>query len=422
MPAPPPLRPLLPLAKRLNRNALIVSAVIMGMTVLTAVVVVHPTREAQQHLSPQPGVDDAPSAPSRPTFLDEPVRISAAPSDSAVVGLVPLSGGREPSLRTSAADTASPAPGLPPGSGGPSARERAYQAALTSPLVLVSPARAPAAVSAQTDSTPLAAEEQRLLNLGDSVLRTSGRVPTGGAVQTTPQRDERHQRAFLDAAGDARGATVTPELEPAGSPYTLRAGTVIPGLLLTGINSDLPGDLVAQVSRDVYDSHTQRLLLIPKGARLVGTYDNQVAVGEDRLLVAWTRLIFPDGRSLRLPGLALKDVQGQSGAKDQVDTHWRRAFGRALLLSAISAGVQLSQPQQTSPFGAPSAGQVAAGALGQELSNVALEILRRGMDVPPTITIRQAQPFNVFLNGDLVFDGPYAEEGPGARATRPQRP
>ncbi len=422
MPAPPPLRPLLPLAKRLNRNALIVSAVIMGMTVLTAVVVVHPTREAQQHPSPQPGVDDAPSTPSRPTFLDEPVRVAAAPSDTAVVGLVPLSGGREPTVRPSPADTASPAPGPPPGSGGPSARERAYQAALTSPLVLVSPARAPAAVSAQTDSTPLAAEEQRLLNLGDSVLRTSGRVPTGGAVQTTPQCDERHQRAFLEAAGDTRGATLSPALEPAGSPYTLRAGTVIPGLLLTGINSDLPGDLVAQVSRDVYDSRTQGLLLIPKGARLVGTYDNQVVVGEDRLLVAWTRLIFPDGRSLRLPGLALKDVQGQSGAKDQVDTHWRRAFGRALLLSAISAGVQLSQPQQTSPFAAPSAGQVAAGALGQELSNVALEILRRGMDVPPTITIRQAQPFNVFLNGDLVFDRPYEEERPDTLLTSRRYP
>src|SRR5882672_2109075 len=181
MPAPPPLRPLLPLAKRLNRNALIVSAVLMGMTVLTAVVVVHPTREAQQHPSPQPGVDEAPSTPSRPTFLDEPVRISAAPSDTAAVGLVPLSGGREPTVRLSAADTSSPAAGSSPGSGGPSARERAYRAALTSPLVLVAPARAPAAVSAQTDSTPLAAEEQRLLNLGDSVLRSSGRVPTGGA-------------------------------------------------------------------------------------------------------------------------------------------------------------------------------------------------------------------------------------------------
>src|SRR3989442_4789781 len=106
MPAPPPLRPLLPLAKRLNRNALIVSAVIMGMTVLTAVVVVHPTREAQRHPSPPPRGDDAPSTPSRPTFLDEPVRISATQADSALVRLVPPSG--------RGLTAASPAPPWPP--------------------------------------------------------------------------------------------------------------------------------------------------------------------------------------------------------------------------------------------------------------------------------------------------------------------
>lgn len=105
-----------------------------------------------------------------------------------------------------------------------------------------------------------------------------------------------------------------------------------------------------------------------------------------------------------------------------MDTHWQRVFGKALLLSTISAGAQLSQPQQTSILAAPSAGQVAAGAVGQELSNVALEILRRGMDVPPTITIRPGQPFNVFLNGDLVFDGPYDDEAPSAQATTTERP
>src|SRR5207245_1062226 len=145
-------------------------------------------------------------------------------------------------------------------------------------------------------------------------------------------------------------------LESAGSPYTLRAGTVIPGLLVTGINSDLPGDLVGQVSRDVYDSRTQRLCLIPKGARLIGTYDNQVAAGEDRLLVAWTRLILPDGRSLRLPGLALKDLAGQTGAQGRVDTHWQRVFGKAVMLSAIGAGAQLRQPQPAGGLGAPAAG------------------------------------------------------------------
>jgi type IV secretion system protein VirB10 len=114
---------------------------------------------------------------------------------------------------------------------------------------------------------------------------------------------------------------------------------------------------------------------------------------------------------MSLPGLALTDREGKSGAKDKVDNHWWRVFGNAVLLSAIGAGVQLSQPAQTSVLSTPSAGQVAAGAVGQELSNVALEILRKGMTVAPTITIRAGQSFNVFLNGDLMFNAPYEPHG-----------
>lgn len=406
----PPLRPLPPLAKRLNRNALTVGAVIMGMTVLTAVVVVYPSGGLQEKRSVPAAMDEATPVPSRPAFLDEPVRAPAARPDTALAaGRLPTGAERELVPQPSVADTSATYPAPSPRPAGSSARDRAYRAALASAALLHAP-EALLVPSSHADSTPLAAEEQQLLSLGDSVLRASGRAGGGGAAPSGSPAGERRHHAFLEAAGDARRATVLARLEPAGSPYTLRAGTVIPGLLLTGINSDLPGDLLAQVSRDVYDSRTQRVLLIPKGARLIGTYDNQVVAGEGRLLVAWTRLILTDGRSVRLPGLALKDLEGQTGATDQVDTHWQRVFGKALLLSAISAGVQLSQPQQASVLAPPSAGQVATGALGQELSNVALEVLRRGMDVAPTITIRQGRPFNVFLNGDLVFDGPYQEE------------
>ncbi|HEV8305052.1 MAG TPA: TrbI/VirB10 family protein [Gemmatimonadales bacterium] len=419
----PPLKPLPPLAKRLNRNALTVGAVIMGMTVLTAVVLVRPSREAPQTPS-VPGTDETPAVPSRPTFLDEPVRAPSARPDTPVAGgLAPpfTDGDLGASWSTTDGmgsyaelDASSRSDGSP--------RERAYRAALMSAVVLGTPLP-PAGGSTEPDGPPISAEEDRLLGLGDSVLYAAARGMSGGRGEGVASlQADRRRKEFLDAAGDARGTTVIARLEPAGSPYTLRAGTVIPGLLLTGVNSDLPGELVAQVSRDIFDSRTQRTLLIPKGARLIGTYDNQVVAGQGRLLVAWTRLILPDGRSLRLPGLALKDLEGQTGAKDRVDTHWERVFGKALLLSAISAGAQLSQPQQTSAFAAPSAGQVAAGALGQELSNVALEILRRGMDVVPTITIRQGHPFNVFLNGDLVFEGPYAEETPSARVTTAERP
>lgn len=438
MGARPPLKPEPPLAKRLNRNALTVAAVIMGMTVLTAVVVVRPSGEARGKSSAELGVDEGSTVPSRPSFLDEPVPGGVLePHADVPLRLVgPAAGmgqgrggGSSGPALAGAADTgrSSTTPEPLPGPRAPSARTQAYQAALASRSILADAAPAPpaAAGSGESGGPSLAGEEQRVLDLGDSVLRAAARAGTRGAWgdagalerSAAAGLDEARSahRGFLDRSGDAHGARVSARLDSAGSPYTLRAGTVIPGLLLTAINSELPGDLVAQVSRDVYDSKLERTLLVPKGSRLIGTYDNQIAAGEGRLLVAWTRLILPDGRSMRLPGLALKDPQGQTGARDQVDTHWQRVFGKALLLSAISAGAELSQPRQTSAFAAPSPGQVAAGALGQELSNVALEVLRRGMDVVPTIVIRQGQPFNVFLNGDLVFDGPYEEESHGDR-------
>ena len=443
MPGGPPLKPTPPLAQRLNRNALTVGAVIVGVTVLTAVVLVRPPREGQGQPSPDVPVDPVSRVPSRPAFLDEPVRPTAA-ADSVARWPSATYARREPRTLSGIGVVSVPADtwrgallhamtdtgrrsriALRGGRGPGSARARAFQAALMSKSILVADqepwgrAGAGGAAPADSGAASLARDEERLLSLGDSVLRaaSSGSGPTSGGVSPAPSgrtvsQSDGGRRGLFEAPGHTRGVTVLARLDSSGSPYTLRAGTVIPALLLTAINSELRGDVVAQVSRNVLDSRTERMVLVPKGARLIGTYDNQVAAGAGRLLVAWTRLILPDGRSMRLPGLPLKDPQGETGASDQVDTHWRRVFGKALLLSAISAGVELSQPRQTNAFAAPSVGQVAAGALGQELSNVALEVLRSGMDAPPTFTIRQGQPFDVFLNGDLVFDGPYKEESP----------
>jgi type IV secretion system protein VirB10 len=179
--------------------------------------------------------------------------------------------------------------------------------------------------------------------------------------------------------------------------------------LVTGINSDLPGEVLGQTSRDVFDSETQHNLLVPKGSRLIGTYDSR-SVGTGRLIVAWTRLILPDGRSMMLPHLAGTDVEGQAGLHDEVDHHYGRVYGAALLTSALTAGVQLSQPQQSGLYAVPSTRQVAAGALGQTMGDVALESARRGLDIPPTVVIRPGQPFDVFLSGDLSFPAPYRPE------------
>ena len=395
----PNLRPQPPLAKRLNRNALIVAAVLMGFTVLTAVVVLNPARE-KGAADQTAGAARAPT-PGRPTFLDEPVQLESLPR-TAPNG-EPAPAPQRPVRPRRTYRAASAGPGPEPNTGLGMGREQLFQAALRSSVVAGGSER-PAASSDLDVSQGLGSAEDRLIALGDSLMGNPQHAPAKAGV--SPDR----AKEFLTRAGNVGGGGVIARLQPAGSRYTLLAGTVIPGVLLTAINSDLPGEIVAQVSRNVYDSRTQQILLLPKGAKLIGTYGNQVAAGQGRLLVAWTRLILPDGRSLTLPGLALKDPEGQTGAAGRVDHHFQRVFGQALLLSAISAGAQLSQPRQNSVFATPSAGQVAAGALGQELSSVALEIIRRGMDVPPTVTVRQGQAFLVFLNGDLVFDGPYVSE------------
>lgn len=431
----PTHRPAPPIAKRLNRNALMVAAVVMGMTVLTAVVVVSPTREAKQQGSAPAATDEAPPVPSRPAFLDQPVR-SPAPVGQASSAVPPaqrtILGATTPPIPSPVSSTTpTPVsypdaygprmvqPSLPgttsaPTQAAPSPREQSFRAALASSAVVGGDDSRNAAAAA-TQRPPIEVQEQQLLSLGDSVLRANLHPAAGGATSATSTgqasgatSDPSATRAsFSSRAVKATGENVVVHLEGAGSAYALRAGTVIPGMLITSVSSELPGEIVGQVSRNVYDSRTQRQLLIPKGSRLIGSYENQVAAGQGRLLVAWTRLILPDGRSMRLPGLALADPQGNAGAKGKVDNHWRRVFGNALLLSAIGAGVQLSQPAQANVRAAPSAGQVAAGAVGQELSTVALEILRRGMDVTPTITIPAGQPFNVLLSGDLLFEGPY---------------
>ena len=210
----------------------------------------------------------------------------------------------------------------------------------------------------------------------------------------------------------APAASAAPEagnLHPAGSPYRVAEGTLIPAVLTAGINSDLPGQTTALVRRNVYDSRTGRFLLIPQGSRLVGEYDSRVAFGQKRVLVAWNRLIFPDGRSLDLAGMPGVDLAAAAGLRDRVDNHFVRTFGSALLLAAVSAGVQLSQPDDRSFGTNPSASQVAAAALGQELGRVATEYLRRNLDVRPTIEVRPGYELNVEVTADLDLPGPYEQ-------------
>jgi type IV secretory pathway VirB10-like protein len=210
--------------------------------------------------------------------------------------------------------------------------------------------------------------------------------------------------------GAGPGARLPVRFHPRPGSWTVPAGTVIPALLLTEVNSDLPGNLLAQVSRDVYDFR-QEVVLIPAGTRLLGRYDSQVALGQSRMVVAWTRVVLPDGSGFDLPGLPGVDAGGAAGLGGRVDRHVLRTFGDALLLSLLAAGAQLSQPQASGFGTAPGVGNVAAAALGQELSAAGLELLHRDISIQPTLRLPAATSFLVFVNGDLDLAPVYGASG-----------
>jgi type IV secretion system protein TrbI len=192
------------------------------------------------------------------------------------------------------------------------------------------------------------------------------------------------------------------------SRFELKTGTVIPGILIGAMSSDLPGEIVAQVSQNVYDTASGNYLLIPQGTRLYGHYDSNVSFGQERLLVSWDRLIFPNAYTLDLRGMSGHDEGGGAGYADRVNHHYFRIFGWALLSSVLSAGFQLSQPQQSNVLATEGSGQLAAAAVGQQMAQLGAQIAQRNLQVQPTIEIRKGYRMNVMVNRDIVFPGTYA--------------
>lgn len=199
----------------------------------------------------------------------------------------------------------------------------------------------------------------------------------------------------------------------AASPYTMTAGTVIYGTLETGINSDLPGDVLALVAQDVKDSVTERHVLIPQGSKLIGAYSNQLVPSQQRLMVKWRRIVFPNGGELNLPDLTGSDAAGYTGFQDQVDHHYARVWPPALLMSAISAGMMMSDYPMMSTGSSGCGysmgpGQMAAMGAGQQLGHQAMGHMAI-VQIAPTIQIRPGYHFRVLVTRDLVFSGAYAE-------------
>ena len=188
------------------------------------------------------------------------------------------------------------------------------------------------------------------------------------------------------------------------SPLEIKTGTVIPATMLGGLNSDLPGMILAQVSQNVYDTATGEYLLIPQGGRLVGTYDNYIAYGQSRALVIWNRLIYPDGSTLELEGMPGTDQAGFAGLEDQVDHHYVRIFGSAILMSIITGAYDYSQGNRTGiGNNNESAGDVMSSAVAREMAQTSQMLLRKNLNIQPTIKIRPGYKLNVMVKRDIIF-------------------
>ncbi|WP_371710738.1 TrbI/VirB10 family protein [Novosphingobium sp. BW1] len=192
-------------------------------------------------------------------------------------------------------------------------------------------------------------------------------------------------------------------LEPAASSRVLMAGSVIAASLVIGINSDLPGMVIAQVTRNVFDSITGRVLLIPQGSRLIGNYDSQVSYGQSRVLLVWQRLVLPDGRSLRLDNMPASDPQGFAGLEDKLNAHTGRLLKGAAIATLLSVGTELSLSGDSDLVDA-----IRQGTQGS-VSRAGDSITRRNLDVAPTIEVRPGAPVRLLVRQDLVL-GPWIKE------------
>ena len=213
------------------------------------------------------------------------------------------------------------------------------------------------------------------------------------------------KRAFLtDREPQGRAANyLSGGREAPLSPYEVKAGTVIPAIMIGGISSDLPGQIIGQVTQNIYDTATGRYLLIPQGSKLVGTYDNAVTTGQERVLVAWTRIIYPDSSSIDLGKMPGTDQSGLAGFHDEVNNHFWKMFSSALLMSVFSAGLQISQGGQSAGAGGLDAQQSIAAGLGQQLGQLGQEIARRNSRIQPTLEIRPGYQFTVMVTKDIVI-------------------
>jgi type IV secretion system protein VirB10 len=301
-----------------------------------------------------------------------------------------------------------------------------------------SPTPPPASVADQRGEAALQARQEELFRArgaavfiaGDELAVTAAQAPSevarrdgsregdpskgaGAAAAPDPSRPpdpnlQERKNDFLARAGVSGAEYLEKGVSLPRSPYEVKAGTVIPTVLISGINSDLPGQVVAQVRENVYDTVSGNYLLVPQGSRLLAAYDSMVAWGQERVLVCWNRLIRPDGSSISLDCMPGVDLAGYAGFADQVDNHWWRILSGAVFSSLLAATAQRSQGDVTGFQ--PTFPQVWANNAAGQINQTGQQLTQKNLQLQPTITVRPGFSINVLVTKDIVIS-PYTPKG-----------
>jgi type IV secretion system protein VirB10 len=269
---------------------------------------------------------------------------------------------------------------------------------------------------------PAVSQSQLLSALGATGAGQNGN--TAALVRET-QNDQdvnawQHKLGFLTQDGaerTPRGYSTNTRRAPLAE-MELKAGSVIPGLLLTGLNSDLPGTVIGQVSENVWDTASGRFLLIPQGTRILGVYDSRITQGQKRVAIVWNRLIYPDGSSLNIEGSPGTDLGGYSGIKGRVDNHYGQLLAAALFTSVFATLADVAagdSSNSNSNDDDKSASDVLAETAGVTIANIGSRLAERALDIQPTIVIKPGSRFNVMVQQDVVFAQPWRSGADRAR-------
>jgi type IV secretory pathway VirB10-like protein len=254
---------------------------------------------------------------------------------------------------------------------------------------------------ASTGVREVASSFAQAASVGTSPMAVPNSTGQPAPDDTFTQNGQDRKLAFVNAPVDRR--TTSPDrVDAPASTYVVQAGNIIPASLITGIRSDLPGQITAQVTENVYDSPTGRFLLIPQGTRLVGIYDSQVAFAQSRVLLVWTRLIMPNGRSIVLERQPGADTGGYSGLEDEVDNHWGALFKAAALSTLLGVGSELGSTTGTG--GNSDVITALRRGSSDSLNQTGQKVVQRNLNVQPTLTIRPGFPVRVIVSRDLVLE------------------